>query len=97
MFSAHIGEPAFPVERVFDPMILSALADGKGDLPFRPRFTAGVVRDTRLERSPVKCYCGYRWNTPHSPAPLYRPVKNLSVEVDGAQYGNPRISRVLEV
>jgi hypothetical protein len=31
----------------------------------------------------------------HSPAPLYRPVKNLGVEVDGARYGDPKISGVL--
>jgi hypothetical protein len=37
--------------------------------------------------------CGHT----HSPAPLYRPLPNLTVETSGAEYLNPKISRILEL
>jgi hypothetical protein len=82
------------------PFIESSFHEGKiGGPEYLPFFSCPTMGGMLLEvaeQFPEVLFQVLAGHT-HSPAPLYRPVKNLSVDVDGAQYKNPRISRVLEV
>jgi 3',5'-cyclic-AMP phosphodiesterase len=64
-------------------------------LPFFSCPTMGQMLLEIAEQFPRVRYEVFAGHT-HSPAPLYEPVPNLSVEVDGAEYGSPKISKVLE-
>jgi 3',5'-cyclic-AMP phosphodiesterase len=65
-------------------------------LPFFSCPTMGQMLLEIAEQFPRVLFQVFAGHT-HSPAPLYQPVPNLSVEVDGAQYGSPKISNVLEL
>jgi hypothetical protein len=68
----------------------------KTSVPQNPRritsLMAGRYEAERFPKVEFEVFAGHT----HSPAPVYRPVQNLTVTVDGAEYGNPKISRVLE-
>jgi 3',5'-cyclic-AMP phosphodiesterase len=81
------------------PFIESSFHEGKiGSAEYLPFFacpTMGRMLLDIAERFPKVEFEVFAGHT-HSPAPVYRPVQNLTVTVDGAEYGNPKISRVLE-
>ena len=82
------------------PFIDSSFHEGEvGSPEYLPFFSCPTIGQMLLEiadqfpRVRFEVFAGHT----HSPAPLYQPAPNLSVEVDGAQYGSPKISRVLEL
>jgi Icc protein len=82
------------------PFIDSSFHEGKiGSPEYLPFFscpTMGKILLEIAEQFPSIRFEVFAGHT-HSPALLYQPLQNLSVEVDGAQYGSPKISRVLEL
>lgn len=82
------------------PFIDSSFHSGKtGNPEYLPFFSCPTMGQMLLEiaeQFPSVRFEVFAGHT-HSPAPLYEPLPNLRVEIAGAQYGSPKISKVLEL